>query len=272
MLFRSNAEAPAQRPATNVSLTQIVDSRELTDKRLKIDVIATAHGLVPELDQLLKLSDYSLSVREVSDKEGLLVNELHSGPEGLYPISERSWTVEFDPTPLLRGASSRVDFEFPAANSSDIEVTYRRYQDLDPVEAAAKFTLVEGSEVAKLAETDYRLWIGGAIGLLMIGVLTWLALRRKPLDSSAAPPLFTLPREVTPFSVIALLQRIESSHAVPLSDDQRRTLQSEIHNLEQHTFARDSSPATSHDLDTLARRWLGTAINHQGVATRREPA
>ena len=203
ILIELNAEAPAQRPAMNVSLTQIVDSRELTDKRLKIDVIATAHGLVPELDQLLKLSDYSLSVREVSDKEGLLVNELHSGPEGLYPISERSWTVEFDPTPLLRGASSRVDFEFPAAHSSDIEVTYRRYQDLDPVEAAAKFTLVEGSEVAKLAETDYRLWIGGAIGLIVIGVLTYLALRRKPLDSSAAPPLFSLPREVTPFSVIA---------------------------------------------------------------------
>lgn len=256
ILIEMNAEAPAQRPATNVSLTQIVDSRELTDKRLKIDVLATAHGLVPELDQLLQLSGYQLTVQEVTDKEKLLVSELHSGSDGLYPISERSWTIELDPTPLLRGASSRVEFEFPAAKSTDIEVTYRRYQDMDPVEAAAKVTLVEGAEVAKVAETDYRLWIGGAVGLLVVGLLTFLALRRKPADSSNAPPLFTFPREVTPFSVIALLHRIQSSRAVPLNDEQRHSLSSDIHTLEQHTFARDSSTAPTHDLNAVARRWL----------------
>lgn len=256
ILIEMNAEAPAQRPATSVSLTQIVDSRELTDKRLKIDVLATAHGLVPELNQLLQLSGYPLTVQEVTDKERLLVSELHSGSDGLYPISERSWTIELDPTPLLRGASSRVDFEFPAAKSRDIEVTYRRYQDMDPVEATAKVTLVEGAEVAKVAETDYRLWIGGAVGLLVVALLTFLALRRKPADSSNAPPLFTFPREVTPFSVIALLHRIQSSRAVPLNDEQRLSLTSDIHALEQHTFARNSSTAPTHDLNALARRWL----------------
>ncbi len=256
ILIEMNAEAPAQRPAANVSLTQIVDSRELADQRLKIDVVATAHGLVPELDQLLQLSGYQLTVKEVTDKEGLLVSELHNGPDGLYPISERSWTVDLDPTPLLRGASSRVEFEFPLANSADTQVTYQRYQDLDPVEAAAKITLVEGAEVAKVAEINYRLWIGGSIGLLAVGLLTFLALRRKPADSSNAPPLFTFPREVTPFSVIALLHRIQSSRAVPLNDEQRLTLTSDIHTLEQHTFARNSTAAPNHDLNALTRRWL----------------
>lgn len=262
ILIEMNAEAPAQRPATNVSLTQIVDSRELADKRLKIDVVATAHGLVPDLDQLLQLSGDQLTVQEVTDKVGLLVSELHNGPDGLYPISERSWTVDLDPTPLLRGASSRVDFEFPAAKSADTQVTYRRYQDLDAVEAAAKVTLLEGAEVAKVAETDYRLWIGGGLGLLVVGVLTFLALRRKPADSSAAPPLFTFPREVTPFSVIALLHRIQSSHAVPLNDEQRLTLKSDIHSLEQHTFARNSTAAPTHELNVLARRWLHAVQDH----------
>lgn len=256
ILIEMSAEAPAQRPATNVELTQIVDSRELADKRLKIDVVAAAHGLVPDLDQLLKLSDYSLDVRDVSDKDGLVVRELHNGPEGLYPVTERSWTVELDPTPLLRGASSRVDFEFPLAKSADTQMTYRRYQDLDPVDAAAKVTLVEGAEVVKLAETDYRLLIAGAIGLFVVGLLTFLALRRKPSDSSAAPPLFTFPREVTPFSVIALLHRIQSNHTVPLNDEQRRTLQTDIHTLEQSTFARNSTAAPTNDLNVLARRWL----------------
>lgn len=260
-----NAETPAQRPAANVALTLIVDSRELTDKRLKIDVAATAHGLVPELDQLLQLKDYTLSVKEVSDKDSLLVRELHNGPEGLYPLSERSWTVELDPTPLLRGASSKVDFEFPVVKSADTQVTYRRYQDLDSVEAASKVTLVEGAEVSKVAEADYRVWIGGGLGLLAVGVLTFLALRRKPNDSSAAAPLFTFPREVTPFSVIALLHRIQSSHSVPLSDEQRLSLNSDIHMLEQHTFARESTAAPKHDLDSLARRWLKTAHDHQAI-------
>ncbi len=256
ILIEMNAEAPVQRPAANVALTLIVDSRELADKRLKIDVVATAHGLVPELDQLLQLSDYSLAVREVADKDKLVVRELHNGSDGMYPVSERSWTVDLDPTALLRGASSRVDFEFPLAKSGDTQLTYRRYQDMDPVEAAAKVTLVEGADVAKVAETDYRIWIGGGLGLLVIGLLTFLALRRKPGDSSAAPPLFTFPREVTPFSVIALLHRIQSSRAVPLNDDQRHSLTSDIHSLEQGTFARDSTAAPTHDLNALARRWL----------------
>ncbi len=250
------AAAPIPRPATNVSLTQIVDSRELAEKRLKIDVVATAHGLVPELEQLLQLSAYSISLQKVSDKDDLIVRELHSGTDGLYPISERSWTIELDPTSLLRGASSRIEFEFPSATSAVTQVAYRRYQDLDPVEAGAKVTLVEGADVAMVAESDYRIWIGGAIGLLVVGLLTFLALRRKPSDSSAAPPLFTFPREVTPFSVIALLHRIQSSRAVPLNDEQRLTLTSDIHTLEQHTFARNGTTAPTHDLNALARRWL----------------
>jgi hypothetical protein len=261
-----SSAAPASRPATDISLTQIVDSRELADKRLKIDVIATAHGLIPELDQLLKLSGYALAVREVIEKDKLVVSELHNGPDGLYPVSERSWTVDLDPTPLLRGASSRIEFEFPVTASNDINVTYRRYQDMDPVEAAAKVTLVEGTEVARVAEGDHRVWIGGGLGLLVAIVLAALALRRKPNDSASAPPLFTLPHEITPFSVIALLQRIESSHSVPLTDDERRTLQREIHSLEQLAFARDCSPSSSRDLDTLARRWLGTALNQPRIA------
>ena len=266
ILIEMNAEAPAQRPATNVSVTQIVDSRELTDKRLTIDVLATAHGLVPELDQLLQLSGYQLTVQEVTDKEQLLVSELHSGSDGLYPISERSWTIELDPTPLLRGASSRVEFEFPAAKSRDIEVTYRRYQDMDPVEAAAKVTLVEGAEVAKVAETNYRLWIGGAVGLLVVGLLTFLALRRKPADSSNAPPLFMFPREVTPFSVIALLHRIQSNPQVRLNDEQRRSLTTDIHLLEQRTFARESTTSPTDDLNSLASRWLNIALSMKSGA------
>ena len=45
LLIEVAAEAPALRPAANIAMTEIVDARELVEhKRLKLDVIATAHG------------------------------------------------------------------------------------------------------------------------------------------------------------------------------------------------------------------------------------
>ncbi len=64
---------------------------------------------------------------------------------------------------MLRGANERVDFEFPAAVSPDTEMVYRRYEDMDPVEAAAKVTLVEGEQVGHLRASTTA--CGALVGL-----------------------------------------------------------------------------------------------------------
>ena len=255
-------DAPVERPVGNVSVTQIVDSRELSNNLLKINVSATADGLLPDLESILNLSGYSLSILDVVNEGSLQVKRLHNGPKGLFPQSERSWTVHLDPTRLLRGASQRIDFEFPAAVSAETEMVYLRFEDMDPVEAAAQVTLVEGEAVATLAQVDYRLWGSGvvAVVLALAGVVV-LLVRSRRTDAAEPPPLFSLPTEFTPFSVIALLHRIKSSPIVDLTDDQRLSLQGDMNTLEQLTFSREGNTSRTQDMESLAHRWLETALS-----------
>lgn len=264
-------DAPQRRPARTIEVTQIVDSRQLADNRLMIDVGATADGLVPELDQLLQLSDYSLPIQDVAEQGGVEVKEFHSGSDGLYARSQRSWTIHLDPTPLLRGAAQRVDFEFPAATSPETSMIFRRYEDLDPVESAAKVTLVEGDDVSQLALLDYRVWVAGGVAtaLVLVGLalVVWRSSRR---DTSETPPLFTLPSPFTPFSVIALLHRIQSSPEVSLTEEQRNSLRADIRALEQKAFTPHGGVTQTESLEKLARHWLDTALASQTPSTQQD--
>lgn len=265
ILIEVAADAPNKRPAANLSVTQIVDSRELAEHRLKMDVIVTANGLVPDLPQLLELDNYSLKVDRLEPREGLLIRELHSGPEGLYAVSERSWTVHFDPAPLLVGAKHRIDFEFPKAKPKEIEVNYRTYDDVDPIEAAATVTLSEGADAEKIARTNYLAWgLGGIASLAAILLAGIVVFWKNPQTAQAQAPAFELPKEITPFSVVALLHRIQASTAVSLPDEQRHELRRDIATLEQASFARQGAALTSPELTSLARRWtqLVTTSTH----------
>ena len=257
ILIEVAADAPDDRPAASVSVTQILDSRELAGKRLKMDVVVTANGLVPDLPQLLDLDGYSLKVERVEPREGLLIRELHSGPEGLYAVSERSWTVHFDPTPLLQGAKHRIDFEFPKTKAENVEVNYRTYDDVDPIEAAATVTLSEGPEVEKIAQTNYFAWgLGGFASLAAILLAGIVVFWKNPKPPESQAPAFEIPRDVTPFSIVALLHRIQSSPAAALSEPQRQDLRRDIASLEQASFARGSAAYSTQDMTSLARRWI----------------
>jgi hypothetical protein len=169
--------------------------------------------------------------------------------------------VELDPSPLLRGAKERVEFQFPEAKSGDIAVTYRTYKDMDPVEAAAQVTLVEGKDAAAIAEPNYAAWTGGGIAsLLAIGFVLVQLFWKRSAVSAAAAPAFTAPREASPFAVASLLHRIHSSPAAKLTDSQRAELQREIDTLERASFAPESQPRSESDLRTLAERWVRTAL------------
>jgi hypothetical protein len=238
-----------------VTITQIVDSRELADGRLKIDVIAAAHGLVPEIDELLQLAGYTPQVQEVAEGEGLHVSKLHSGPDGLYAVSERTWTVHLDPTPLLRGAKERIEFTFPQPTSPEIQVVHRTYQDMDPVEAAATVTLMEGEAVSQVSRPNYWLWAAGG-GVLLAVVAVIVLLRNATVVEGPVASPFSLPRELSPFSIVTLLHRIQSSPAADLSDEQRQSLCRDIVAVERRAFAREADSFSPQDLEMIGRRWL----------------
>lgn len=268
LLIEIAAAAPARRAAAEIAIDQIVDARELAEhKRLKIDVVATAHGLVPDLYELLDLQGFELKVLNVDDREGLHVSELHSGDDGLYAMSERNWTLELDPAPLLRGA--QVNFQFPKPQSSEIAVKYRTYQDMDPVDAAAQITLLEGAAAAELARPNYVAWTLGGLALLLVpGAVVFQMWRKKPEVGSARPPAFVMPREATPFAVASLLYRIRSSPEATLTDLQRSELHREIVLLERTAFAAETSSQTTRELAALADRWIRTALPAAGNGDR----
>lgn len=257
LLIELTPDASRERPASEIALTQIVDSRELVEGRLKIDVVATAHGLVPELSQLIDLGSYALPVQDVAEKEGLLLRELRSNAEGMYPVSERSWTVHVDPQRLLRGAHERVEFEFPRVKQESIATTYRRYQDLDPVEAAATVTLFEGADAAKVAQSDYITPVLVGLAVLALCSLGWFITRKKPaaVDEAASP--FVMPSDVTAFAVLTLLHRIDLSRRESLTTEQKRHLRLDIRAIETNAFSRQGEgDEARQDLEGVARRWL----------------
>ncbi|WP_254513720.1 hypothetical protein [Anatilimnocola floriformis] len=262
VLIEIAPDAPSRRTAAAIAITEIVDARELAEhKRLKLDVIATSNGLVPDLDDLLDLKSFGLPVKNVDNREGLHVSELHSGDDGLYAKSERNWTVELDPAPLLQGATNKVEFQFPQPKNETTAVIYRTYKDMDPVEAAAKVTLVEGQAAAALAQPNYYAWIGGGLVVLVVAGLVLTQLLWKQPVAETAAPAFVTPRDATPFAVANLLHRIRNSKQATLSDAQRTELEREINSLERGSFAPDSSPRSTSDLRSLADRWVRTALS-----------
>lgn len=262
VLIEIAPDAPARRSATAIAITQIVDARELAEhKRLKLDVIATANGLVPDLEDLLELKAFGLQITNIDNREGLHVSELHSGDDGLYAKSERNWTVELDPAPLLQGAQQRVEFEFPQPQSEATAVTYRTYEDMDPVAAAAKITLAEGEAAAAIAEPNYPAWIGGGIvACLAVGLILTRLLWKQPVDGSQAAPAFVAPREATPFAVATLLHRIRGSKLAHLTDAQVAELTRDIQSLEQGSFAPAANPRSESELRSLADAWVRAAL------------
>jgi len=260
VLIEISPDAPAKRPISEVELTEIIDSRELVEhKRLKMDVVATAHGLIPGLDELIDMKSFGLPVVSVDDREGLLVRELKADDSGMYPMSERSWTVELDPTSLLRGAKERIDFQFPKTLSTETKVVFRTYKDLDPIEAASLVPLVEGEEVKSVAQPDYRVWaLGFGAAILALGGLIYWVMRKRPDVIERAPP-FVVPRDVTPFSVVSLLHRIRTSPDAQLTEEARVELYREIVTLERAAFATKTTPQSTPDLELLAARWVRSA-------------
>ncbi len=255
-------DAGESRPATDLAISQIVDARALSDGELKVDVSVTAKGLVPSLDSLLDLENFAIPVESIDDRATVQLTKLITDEEEPYVTTERSWTLHLDTAPMLKGASGKITFDFPAALSGDTKMGYFRYDDMDPVEASANLTLLEGGEVEDIATRDNTPWIvASLIIILAAGAGYYLYSRKQGTQEDGIPPLFHPPGEYTPFSVLALLNRIQCSQDVRLSTDLSAQLQTEIHNLEQQAFSPNSKNGEwePNDLRHLTNRWLENA-------------
>jgi hypothetical protein len=128
---------------------------------------------------------------------------------------------------------------------------YQRYNDADLV-AVAAVTELECSYGGR--RLPWPWWAGGgAVVLVGMGVLAWrrVGVRRAPVRAG-----WKVPEQVTPFTTIALLERIRKDGG--LSDAERAEVAATIRDLEQLYFAAGECKG-SKSLSEVAQSWVRRA-------------
>ncbi len=238
------AKAPS-RPVRKLQVTQTLDERQADQGKLILEVKATGLGLVPSLEEVVAVEQEGFDITKTDD-QGVSVARFDPDSEQNVVVSERTWLVTLKAKP---GQQAPREFRFAAAKSPAVEMTYQRYEDADLKTAEAVVALDREYGAASRA----WLWIvgGSVLALVAIGVALWLLFRRAPVLAAR----LALPTNLTPFSVMALLQHIGANNG--LGDQQQAELRHSLQVLERQYFADDGSG--SMDLRKVAEDWLRKA-------------
>jgi len=141
-------------------------------------------------------------------------------------------------------------FRFAEAILPTKEVIYQRYVDADLLAVDQQISLEQ-----QYGELGYT-WVWGIIaGVLVLTaiVIVWRLVARKAPE--VVQERFRMPEEVTPFTVLGLLKRIQSNNGLDESGQQELT--TSITRLERHYFSprQDEAP----NLHEIAESWLRRA-------------
>jgi len=255
VLLDARPDRVAARPIDKVEIVQTLDDREIGFGQVSLEIKATANGLVPPLNDLLRTNIVHLEVTDFSDR-GVAINQIDTEADNLAPISERNWLIKFN---VAKDAPSSLEFKFPEPFLADAHVTYKRYADADLVEVPSMLALAGVS----LRPRPWWHWAigGGALASLLAG-FGWL-LRTKAHPQKAESSAYSLPAQITPFAVIQLLRRMQADSSLRFGEMQRDELNRTIHELESHYFAKRKNGATDPDLVGIGHEWVSRAENGQ---------
>jgi hypothetical protein len=241
------------RPVKKIEVLQILDAREAAKGTLGLEIKATGRGLLPELKDLMDVNLPGFKIERLDDKP-LVISKMDAEGEEVAPVSERNWVLS-----LVADSASAppANFNFPKAKVAGVEMAYKNYSDADLVDvkpevALAGFSLRHGN--------GWRWAEGGAL-LVIVGIAwLWYWRRQKAGHVDEIPAAYVFPPELTPFTVLNLLQRMKADQKLTLNADQRRELGEAIANLQQYFFARPTDTRNGgHDLEQVARRWINCA-------------
>lgn len=220
------------RPARKVQVTQTLDERQAAQGKLGLEIKASALGLVPDLDRLLNLAPEGFNLGKTED-QGVSVAKFDPDSDPLAVSTERTWLLTFQAKPDLPKPPEK--FRFGEAKQDGVAMTYQRYQDADLAAAAPEVDLVE--HYGRRSYT-WAWWSAGA-ALVLLGLTAWAARRlrrRRP-----AAERWRLPEPLTPFTAIALLERIRAEGG--LDEPGRQKIDQSIRRLEERYFAEaDGAP------------------------------
>jgi len=245
------------RPIEKLEVTQILDERQANEGKLVLEVKATGHGLVPSLETILDPASEDFEVAKVED-QGLAVSKFAEDAEKNCVVSERSWLVTLAAKEGLAERPKKFTFVEPKLEVA--KSLRQRYDDADLIEAEAVVSLEQ--EYGEPSRAVYWATGGVVLAIVVLAIGGWLALRsmarsRRPADS-------TMPKTITPFSVLSILRAAQQNQN--LSDTRREELLQTIRHIEQYYFvetggngdAASSDGNGKPDLTHVARVWSKT--------------
>lgn len=235
---------PEERPFEGLEVTQLLDERRVDEGKVSLEIKAKSRGLVPDLDTFLDLELPGFAVDKEVDQGAAVVR--FSDDQTLVE-TERVWLLHLRPESETARPSS---FRFGAPKIVGVTAVYQRYDDADLETVSENVALRRGP----IGTNPWWAWL--LLGLGAVLYLIWfLFAKPAPAGPSQREDVLRMPAHVTPFSVLALLQRIRS--VGQLSGPQRDQLDADIRRIEASHFSREHGGGI--DLDEIARRWLQKA-------------
>ncbi len=243
----ASAKKGDSRPLKDVSITQTLDERQADEGKLIVEIKATGHGLIPDLDELLELKSEQFVIVETDD-QGLSVSQFDPETEESLVVAERTWLVTLEAAEGLDKMPKSFAFGSPMIEVK--EALYQRYDDADLAQVESTVQLNQ-----RYGKTSRAwMWIVAGVAGLSVCVVAFLVLlpRHEP---TIVQQKYQLPEDISPFTVLGLLRQIQSTNGL----DQRGhdELTSTISRIEQSYFTEDQQ--VDDDLHEIANDWVRRA-------------
>ncbi|MBA4029543.1 MAG: hypothetical protein C0478_01290 [Planctomyces sp.] len=233
------------RPAEKVEVVQTLDERQAAEGKLILEVKATGLGVMPGLDQLVKMQPNEFEVVKTDDN-GPQISRFDKEGDATAIVSERLWTITLESA--RDSKTPPKTFQFPQPILEVTKASYQRYVDADLVAVEPQVSL-EGAYRAQASVWPWRILVGGLLGLVGM-LMAWFVFggtRVVAVSSGIA-----VPEKLTPFSALSLLKRVRE--AASLDEKDRAELDGSIVSIERDYFAEEKPPTT--DLRAIVEQWL----------------
>jgi len=159
--------------------------------------------------------------------------------------SERIWLLALEPED--GEAPGRFQFGEPIAEGTT--AIFQRYDDADIETVSADIAL------RRVIDLSNPTWAWVLLGLAIAAYLVWFFMPQGGPGAAPEDESLRMPESVTPFSVLALLQRVRG--AAPLAESQKEQLDADMRRIEASHFGKGDGEAL--ELESIARNWLGRA-------------
>jgi len=242
---------PLLRPCEDLAVNFVMDEREWRKEgKVVVEITAKGKGIIPSQPQMFDVAHDGFDV-EVTDN-GLSVTQFISDGRKKSAQADRGWQITYKRKKDLRGD---VVLKFPPLKPgiTTTNVEYKHYQDADLVAVDAKQALAGvalrsgGSSAARTAAV--------VLGLAGLAVGAFVFLRKRP-QKTETPGGLTVPEQITPFSVVAFLRRIQREYAAKLDEGSRAALGTQIREIESAFFSGATTASHAPDLEAVARKWM----------------